>query len=284
MANNIQLAAKSVADVVEVKIKELEKGGLAFPKNYSYVNALRSAQLVLLETKDKSGKPVLETCTKESIVNSLVRMITSGLNVAKNQCYFIPYGDKLTLKESYFGEIAMAKRLEEIENVVAYPLYDGDTFETEFDNQKGVLLVKDYKPKFGNIDIKKLVGAFCMVIGKEGVIKTEVMTMAQIVKAWEQSPTKGKSGAHTNFSEEMAKKTVIHRALKGYINTSDDAHLEFSSEEYEREEYKDVEVSEATKEEIKENANSEVIDIEPEETKPATEVDEEGQVEIAPSF
>lgn len=49
--------------------------------------------------------------------------------------------------------------------------------------------------------------------------------MAQIRAAWGQGATKGGSPAHKNFAEEMAKKTVIGRACKAIINSSDDAWL-----------------------------------------------------------
>ena len=49
------------------------------------------------------------------------------------------------------------------------------------------------------------------------------MTMDQIKKAWGQGATKGGSPAHKDFTEEMAKKTVINRACKRFINTSDDS-------------------------------------------------------------
>lgn len=283
MANNIQLVATNITDNVIAKVGEMEKKGtVAFPRNYSYANALKSAQLVLLEQKDKNGKPVLESCSKESIVNSLLSMVTKGLNVTKNQCYFVPYGNQLQLMVSYMGKVAMIKRMNGIKDVKAYALYENDVFKTEFDALTGRLTVKEYNPSFENIDKSKIKGAFAMIIGEEGVLHTEVMNMVQIVSAWKQGAAKGNSGAHQNFGEEMAKKTVINRAVKMYINTSDDSDLDFG--EYEREEYKEAEVSEVVKEEIKENANTEVIDIEPEEAKPVVEADGEEQTEIAPSF
>jgi recombination protein RecT len=51
------------------------------------------------------------------------------------------------------------------------------------------------------------------------------MTIDQIHKAWNQGATKGGSPAHRNFPAEMCKKTVIGRACKMIINSSDDAWL-----------------------------------------------------------
>ena len=33
-----------------------------------------------------------------------------GLEVDKKQCYFIVYGDKLTMFRSYYGDVAVAKK------------------------------------------------------------------------------------------------------------------------------------------------------------------------------
>lgn len=51
------------------------------------------------------------------------------------------------------------------------------------------------------------------------------MTIQQIKQAWMQGAMKGQSGAHKNFTDQMAKKTVISRALKLYISSSDDEYL-----------------------------------------------------------
>ena len=45
----------------------------------------------------------------------------------------------------------------------------------------------------------------------------------EIRKAWAQGAAKGGSPAHKNFPQEMAKKTVINRACKIFVNTSTDA-------------------------------------------------------------
>ncbi|NLV81872.1 MAG: recombinase RecT, partial [Synergistaceae bacterium] len=84
---------KDISDQVFNRLHELEATGqLIFPPNYAVGNALKSAYLILQETKDKDGRPVLETCTKTSIANSLLDMVIQGLNPVKKQCYFIPFG------------------------------------------------------------------------------------------------------------------------------------------------------------------------------------------------
>ena len=94
------------------KIEGMQKDKqVEIPQNYSYANALKSAFLKLAETETKDHKPVLTECSKVSIYNALLDMVIQGLNPAKTQCYFIAYGKQLKLVRSYFGTLAIAKRL-----------------------------------------------------------------------------------------------------------------------------------------------------------------------------
>ena len=62
------------------------------------------------ETKDRNGKSVLESCTKESIAFALQKMIVLGLNPIKKQCDFIAYGDQLQCSPEYTANEMLAKR------------------------------------------------------------------------------------------------------------------------------------------------------------------------------
>lgn len=222
----VTVIEKNISDNVLNRVRELEQeGGLQFPPNYSYSNALKSAWLKLQETKDRNGKLALEVCSRDSVANALLDMVVQGLSPAKNQCYFVVYGDKLQLMRSYMGTVAVTKRLKGIKDVKAYCIYEGDEFETEFDVETATLRISKFNPKFENVDINKIKGAFAVVLGEEGPMHLEIMNMEQIKKAWGQGSMKGNSGAHKNFTEEMAKKSVINRACKMYANTSDDSDI-----------------------------------------------------------
>lgn len=80
-------------DALAAQIEEKRKYGMTVPKGYNVVNALTGAYLVLKGTKDKNGKPVLESCTRESIANSLMDMVTLVLYVQNKQGYFTVYGN-----------------------------------------------------------------------------------------------------------------------------------------------------------------------------------------------
>lgn len=217
---------KNITTQVLTKVNQfVESKELTLPQDYSPENALKSAYLVLSESVTRDNKPVLEACTKESVANSLLKMIVQGLSVVKNQCYFIPYGDKLTFSRSYLGSVALAKRIGNVDRVVPVVIYEGDDFEFEIDTETGFKHVLKHGQKLQNIDNAKILGAYAVVHYSNGEKNTEIMTMDEVRASWNQGQMKGNSPAHKNFTQEMVKKTVIARACKEPISTSNDANL-----------------------------------------------------------
>lgn len=224
MKNEIKkIEEKQITDIVFNKVVNLEsKGAIDFPNNYSVGNALKSAYLILQEAKTSEKKPVLQACTQESIANTLLDMVVQGLNPAKQQCYFIPYGNQLTLSRSYLGTIALTKRLKGVKDVVGYPVYKNDVLDIGFDILTGKTKINEFKPSLEH-KAQDLMGAIGIIVGEKEPLYIEYMNMDQIKKAWEQGRMKGKSGAHINFADQMAIKTVINRICKRYVNTADDS-------------------------------------------------------------
>jgi recombination protein RecT len=215
-----------LVEKVLTKVNSLKEiGGIALPPDYSAENALRSAWLILQDMKDKANLPVLQSSTPDSIANSLFNMVVQGLNPSKHQCSFIVYGNKLTMQREYAGSIALARRYSSMKNIYAGVIYKGDVFEFAIDTTTGMKKITSHAQRMENLDDAKIIGAYAVVTFDDGSVNTEIMTMAQIQKSWEQGPTKGKSPAHTNFPGEMAKKTVINRACKLLIAASDDSVL-----------------------------------------------------------
>lgn len=282
---------RNITEDVLARVSSLrQKGELQLPQGYSAENALKSAYLILSEAVDKDKNPVLQSCSKPSIANALLDMCIQGLSPAKKQCYFIPYGGKLQLSRSYLGTVAIAKRLKGIKNVVANCIYEGDEFEYKLDLNTGLKVITKHEQKFENIDPAKIKGAYAIVIKEDGQNHVEIMNIGQIKKAWGQGAAKGSSGAHQNFTDEMAKKTVINRACKMYVNTSDDSDLLVeafnNSDEKTYDEASLVsDVEYEVKEEVKAKGNCKNIDIEPpvkaEKTPkeaPLTKTEDEGQL------
>ncbi|TDX52162.1 recombinase RecT [Orenia marismortui] len=257
--SNLAMVKKDVIDVVSDKVAEFkQKGELDLPKNYSPENAMKSAWLILQETETKSKKPVLQECSQDSIANSLLKMVTLGLNPAKNQGYFIPYGKQLTFQPSYFGNIAIAKRVANAESVDAQVIYKGD--ELEYENVNGRTKIVNHKQTFESKMNGEVTGAYAVIKFKdERPNDAEIMTMKELEAAWSQGY--GKSDTHKKFTGEMAKKTVINRLCKPYINSSNDSSLFVDAYNDSR----NTKAEQEAQEEIEENANSQVIDIELEE-------------------
>jgi len=204
--------------------KRIEIGAIDLPDNYSYENAISTAYMVIGETKGSKAqnKPATEICTKESIVMSMYRMVTEGLNPFKNQCAFIVRGNKLTYQREYQGSIALAKRFSGVKRVDAQVVYSED--EVDYQIENGILKVASHK-RGSKRSFDDIVGAYCVITEADGTLVAEEMTMDQIKKAWEQRDMNGASPAHKNFKDQMCLKTVINRACKPYINQSDDSAI-----------------------------------------------------------
>jgi recombination protein RecT len=217
---------KEITSQVLAKIQTfMQAGELKMPPDYSPENALKGAMLVLQEAKDRAGKPVLEICSKTSIAQALLKMCVEGLSPLKKQGYFIPYGTDLQWSRSYQGSMALAKRVGGVTDIVSNVIYQDDLFEYSVDVETGYKKIVHHNQKVENIDNAKIKGAYAVVIYSDGRKDLEVMTFAEIKQAWMQGATKGNSGAHQNFTQEMCKKTVINRACKNPINSSSDFNL-----------------------------------------------------------
>jgi recombination protein RecT len=217
----------NIAEQVLTKIEQFQTdGGLVLPPNYSVENHMKSAWLILQSTQDRNGTPALQCCTKDSIANALFDMVLQGLAVSKKQGYFIVYGNKLEFQRSYFGTVALAKRTGRIKSEpVANVIYEGDEFVYTIDPATARIKIVKHEQRLENINNEQIKAAYSLCELEDGTTHVTIMSMQQIKASWNQGATKGNSPAHKNFAEEMAKKTVIGRACKMIINSSDDAWL-----------------------------------------------------------
>ena len=218
----------SFIDGLTKQLNEKCKYGLSFPTDYNLANSLMGAYLVLKETTDKNGKPLLETCSQVSIANSLMDMATLGLSVQRRQGYFIAYGGKCQFQRSYFGNITIARRFG-LKDIHAEVIYEGDNFVYHIED--GNKILDKHEQSIMNIDNDKIIGAYAVVIMQDGTKMLEVMNMKQIKQSWQQGyGYKEGSGTHSKFADQMAKKTVINRALKQIINTHGDVFVQEADE------------------------------------------------------
>lgn len=221
METEIVEKKSNIIESARARFDEMEKcGQLTLPANYSAANALNSAWLQLQEKKE-----LLSQCTSTSIMNALLDMMIQGLNPSKKQCYFIKYGQNLTLQRSYFGTISIAKNLTDVNSIFARCVYKNDIFEYEVDPDTVQIVIKKHEQKLENINNKEIVAAYAVVGLENGEKYIEIMTFEQINKAWNMRKANGLSNVHLKFTEEMAKKTVINRALKIFVSSTSDKDI-----------------------------------------------------------
>lgn len=276
--NQVAVIQKDITDNVNNSLGRLQEDGLILPGNYNASNALKSAFFKLQETVDRNGKPALDVCKRDSIANALLDMVVQGLSPAKTQCYFIVYGDQLQLNRSYFGTQAVLKRLNNVKDIWANVIYQDDVFN--YENDRGRDKLVSHVTAFENRD-KPILGAYAVVLTNEDEEILTVMTKKEIEMSWGQSKTKG--AVHNKFPQEMAKRTVINRAAKAFINTSDDSDLLVQSinNSTENEYDEDRPLREINPQhEIDENANKEVLDFTP--AAEPEEVPEQPEKELEP--
>lgn len=255
------LAKRDIVGVVTNRISHLVGDGkLHLPENYSAENALMASWLKLQSTKDKSGRLALSVCTKDSVANAMLDLVIQGLNPAKDQAYFVVYGDKLVCLRSYFGDEALLRRVYPHARVYAEVVYRGDVLEYEI--VRGKKMVKKHTQKLENVgDLQSIVASYAVVeLGEGHEPHCEIMTLAQIEKAWSRGqnwPARdGKQSAHTDHPEEFVRKTVIARACKRLINSSNDSYL---IRAVDRQAHLIAETE--MEERIKEEGNQEIIDL-----------------------
>ncbi|WP_283309104.1 recombinase RecT, partial [Streptococcus dysgalactiae] len=211
MAN--ELTQRQVTSNVATRINQMkDSDGLMIAPKYSVSNALSSAYYAL-----KNGG--LLNKDQDSIYNALLDMVTQGLSPAKNQCYFVPYGNTVKLTRSYFGTMKVVKQLPEVKDIYAEVIYKGDDFKIKNENGRKVFVSHD--TDWMNAD-NEIVGAYCIIEKEDGEKILTVMTKKEIDKSWSKAKTKN---VQNDFPQEMAKRTVINRAAKQFFNTSDDNDL-----------------------------------------------------------
>lgn len=252
---------------VAVKIEEMQQQGqISLPSNYSAANALQAAYFTLTAVDFKSSKAIIDKVTPESVAFALQDMAIQGLSVAKKQGYFIAYGDKLQFQRSYHGTQAVIKRLSGIKEIWANVIWKGEEFEVEY-NKRGVLSFKSHKADWRVATGQKedIEGAYCIIEHEDGRQYLTVMTMAEILTSWSQSSN---PSVQNKYPQEMAKRTVINRAAKAFLNTSDDSDLlvdainRTTENEFEPQ-VKDMGDVQEVQHEIAQNANTEELDIKP---------------------
>lgn len=230
-----------------------DAGELSIPKDYNVENALKSAYIILSDPKNN----LLQKCDVSSVSEALLKMVIFGVSPVKNQCYFIPYGNKLELSISYAGNVLIAKRFGGLKTIKGNAIFKGDKFSFEVDPDTGLKRIIEHTQTLESIGSGIVVGAYAVTEMTDGTRDLEVMNISQIRASWEQGGSKGASPAHKKFPDQMAIKTVMNRACKMLIRSSNDSI--FLDDENSP---KIDAAKEDVKQEVEDNANIEVLDFE----------------------
>lgn len=157
-----------------------------------------------------AANPSLAKCSQTSLIGALLCAAQAGLepNTSLGQAYIIPYGEKAQFQISYKGLIELAHRSGQLKDISAHVVYEGDTFEYEL----------GLEPKLKHVpamsDRGKATWVYAVYHLNSGGYGFEVMSVEDINNHRRQySKVRGTSPWDTSW-EEMAKKTVVKKALK----------------------------------------------------------------------
>lgn len=206
MANEMVLTPRGeLIKQVENKLSSLlAEQTNAFPKNFNQTRFLQNCMAVLIDTKE------IEKCKPISIVRTLIKGAYLGLDFFRKECYAIPYADVLTFQTGYIGEIKLAKRYgTAIQDIYAKIVQEGDELEINIVDGRQSL---NFKPKAFNDG--KIVGAFAVVIFKDGTTRYETMSVKEIEDIRTKFSKAPNSPAWQKSYGEMCKKVVLRRVCK----------------------------------------------------------------------
>jgi recombination protein RecT len=203
----------------------LNAGDLTLPKGYAWQNELRSAWLMLqgmtVQSGQSKGELVLNVVTQASVANALLDMVVQGLSLARKQGYLIPYGGLLTFQRSYFGTITAARRLLGLKHADAQVVYEGDALAFHVD--RGRYVIDSHTTSLSNLMVGNIIGVYVVLEFDDASLnRADVMTMDEVKASWGQSKQRGDWSPHAKFPAEMAKRTVVNRALKALVNSAVD--------------------------------------------------------------
>ena len=196
--------------------------GVSLPKGYNLGNEIETAMFYIAQNTD-----ALQKCPQDSIVSALRDMALQGLSISKKQIYPIVYGNLLQMQRSYFGDITVLKQFFPYFEVTANVLYQGDKYAYRYDEIGNYYYITDVESSLENRD-KPIIAAFGTIYDirtKERVYGC-VMTWNEIQKNWSKAKT---HNVQNDFPQEMAKRTLIRRMCKLFINTSSNLSSEVVS-------------------------------------------------------
>lgn len=198
------------------KIQAYMELGMTIPEGFSPANSLKKARFMLNDMK-VGGKPVLEVCTEESVMQALLESVAKGLDFSESQIYFIPRNNQMTTMESVYGRIVRAKRASKYYKPIVGYVHEGDIFDFGIDVNTGYTKIIEHKTSVENLD-KPFIAAYAYVTDNDGNTDVFVMTRKEWLKSW----TKSSNGASVakEFERDMIYRTIIKKSTKSLVNSN----------------------------------------------------------------
>lgn len=204
-------AAKAEKKKMQAYIKAMEPAiKKALP---SVITPERFTRMVLSAL---STTPKLADCSPQSFLAAMMTAAQLGVepNTALGQAYLLPYRNhgnmECQFQLGYKGLSDLAYRSGEVSVIQAHTVYENDVFEYEL----------GMDPKLRHVPAKadrgEAVAYYAMFKTKDGGYGFEVMSVDDVqrhAQRYSKSYGSGSSPWRSNF-DEMAKKTVLKRALK----------------------------------------------------------------------
>lgn len=173
----------------------------------------------LVNTKDKSGRYAILSCSQESILDCCITYCNNELNFFRNQAYLFPFGNKLSFMIGKDGYVAMAKQLNpDIEDFYYDVVYKKDIFE--YNKVAGKTTIVKHIQKLENItcNISDIVCAYATVCYKNGTHEADIMTIQEILNALKTAQKGGFTDTHKLNPKLMLSKFPLRRLAKKKIN------------------------------------------------------------------
>ena len=206
MAENTQIVEKKEnnSNFSIVLADKLDSVSDALPKDFNKARFVQNALALVNEN------PNIAKYGQQKIMAGLLKGAYLGLDFYSKECYLVPYGNDLNYQTDYRGAKKLAKKysIRPIKDIYAKLVHEGDLLEEKIvDGEQSF----EFKPKPFNDG--KIIGAFAVVLYKDGGMAYDTMSLADLENTRKASKASN-SPAWKNFTGEMYKKTVLHRLCK----------------------------------------------------------------------
>lgn len=197
----------------ELKANEvMAKISASLGKSATDPGVLKFIHGAIMEIEARVGsKSDITLCTKQSIIDSLIKAATVKLPVDSRQlAYLVPFGKTCTFMPSYKGYIYKVKEADTTMETTVGIVYKGDVFTCQETDNTATYEHKPLNPFEDNP--KNIVGAYCYMKSSTGSWIYR-MSNAELLKVKAQS--KMVTGLIWNTWElEQFKKSIVRRAYK----------------------------------------------------------------------